>query len=145
MAKYLNRSHQQRPVSRQLLQPASPALYQQRGVARARTRVIRAATATDIATPGPVLVADGVLVPAPATAQQLLSEHPNWSYTAALVKQQYHVIDWELHIERLIRCVSKQSVRLLACSFRAARRQTTAKHAVAANSWLMQWPGMDIP
>lgn len=118
MAKCQNRSEQQCPVSRQVLQAAIPSLYQQQRAAHLRPRAPRAATGADIATPGPVLVADGVVVPAPATAQQLLSEHPDWSYTAALVRQQRLVIDWDLHIERLARCVLGQIARVLACSFR---------------------------
>lgn len=43
------------------------------------------------------------MVPAPTTGQQLLAEHRDWSYTSAAVRQQYHVVDWELHIERVIR------------------------------------------
>lgn len=53
-----------------------------------------------------MLVQDGAVVqPAPATAQQLLSQHRGWSYTTALVRHQYEVLDWELHLQRLIRCV----------------------------------------
>jgi hypothetical protein len=139
MAKCLNRSHphQAHPVSRQLLQATSPSLHQQRKVTRSRTRAFRAAAGAEVATPGPVLVADGVVVPAPATAQQLLSEHPGWSYTAALVKQQYHVIDWDLHIERLLRCVA---IGACMCWVHLGRRQkavspkASVMHAAAANS-----------
>lgn len=118
------------------MQATSPSLHQhqQQVVARARNRPPRAAAGADVATPGPVLVADGVVVPAPVTAQQLLSEHPGWSYTAALVKQQYYVIDWDLHIERLIRCGTEQSVHVLACFSRGTSPQAGIKHAVAANS-----------
>lgn len=51
-----------------------------------------------------MLVQDGVLAAAaPATAQALLVQHRGWSYTSAAVRQQHLVVDWDLHVERLIR------------------------------------------
>jgi hypothetical protein len=51
-----------------------------------------------------VLLQDGVLAAAaPATAQALLAQHRGWSYTTAAVHQQHFVVDWDLHVERLIR------------------------------------------
>jgi hypothetical protein len=82
-----------------------------------------------------VLVQDGAVVPAPATAQQLLSEHRGWSYTAALVQQQYDVMDWELHIERLIRCACWF---LKVCSIAA----TVWHHPTPGPS---PWPGVWVP
>lgn len=50
-----------------------------------------------------MLVQDGQVVPAPATAQQLLVQHRGWSYTSALVEQGFTVVDWSLHVQRLAR------------------------------------------
>lgn len=53
-----------------------------------------------------VLIQDSRVVPtAPATAQELLSQHRSWSYTTALVRNSYQVVDWNLHLQRLLRCV----------------------------------------
>jgi hypothetical protein len=51
-----------------------------------------------------VLVHDGVAVPAPATAQQLLTQHRQASYTTALARECCLVVDWQLHLQRLVRC-----------------------------------------
>jgi branched-subunit amino acid aminotransferase/4-amino-4-deoxychorismate lyase len=51
-----------------------------------------------------VLVQDGRLVTAaPSSAQALLSQHGGGSYTTALVRGGHSVVDWQLHIQRLVR------------------------------------------
>jgi hypothetical protein len=62
-----------------------------------------AAAAAAATSGGPVLVHDAAAVPAPASPQLLLTQHKQWSYTTALAKHGHLVVDWELHLQRLIR------------------------------------------
>lgn len=65
-----------------------------------------------------VLLHDGIKVHTPpVTAQEFLGQYRSYSYTTALVRDKYHVVDWRLHLERLLRYrLTWPSVRyLLAC------------------------------
>jgi hypothetical protein len=61
-----------------------------------------------------VLVHDGVAVHAPATAQLLLTQHRQASYTTGLARQGRLVVDWELHLQRLVRC-GALATRCICC------------------------------
>eukprot|EP00879_Flechtneria_rotunda_P018879 GHRR01019816.1.p1 GENE.GHRR01019816.1~~GHRR01019816.1.p1 ORF type:complete len:362 (+),score=96.49 GHRR01019816.1:34-1086(+) len=56
-----------------------------------------------VAQKAPVLVSGNELGQGPASPQTLLAENKQWSYTTALVRHHYHVVDWHLHVERLVR------------------------------------------
>ncbi|WIA11574.1 hypothetical protein OEZ85_011680 [Tetradesmus obliquus] len=93
---------------RNLRSPAAPAVYNLSQAASPKhllhpARAVRTAAATAAAAGDPVLVHDGVAVPAPASPQTLLKQHRQWSYTTALARQGCLVVDWQLHLQRLIR------------------------------------------
>lgn len=54
--------------------------------------------------PGPVLVHDGAAQPAPASPALLLEQQRQFSYTTALARDGWLLVDWPLHLQRLVRC-----------------------------------------
>jgi hypothetical protein len=77
-----------------------------------------------------VLVVDGQVVPdAPASPQELLAQQRAWSYTTARVVGGHSVIDWELHVARLLR-----NMQLLAAQQPPAYAAWSAATVAAATA-----------
>jgi hypothetical protein len=90
---------------------------------------------------GPVLIHDNCVLQAPASPQTILAQHSSWSYTTALVRDGWMVVDWHLHIQRIARwaggcgqlacctAVSMCHARCIQCICRLHLQYAMCKHA----------------